>query len=271
MIASASFSGAKVASATTALKILVDKNSDGASAPAPGTVVDASQLFSKTVSIRALDPIAQITESDKLADYAKPSAEVTKWSYRPERTMPANKLHEPILAKDEAAMRALGATGWIAHYAPKLSQSDFEAEARKTLEYNLQSSDADQTYKYYKNAIQGPTTQFSQSEDGKTLVSRTDLDQITRRYQTEMSARQAIMDGSIEFIRPEDEIGLNYTGVSYDMYKDGEFHGNFMNYSYDFEHAKELDKQGIGTYKWSIGLLGFYAKFKLLDLSEIGG
>ncbi|MBK3400605.1 MULTISPECIES: hypothetical protein [Methylobacterium] len=272
MTSISSVASTKIASSATALKILADLKSNSPATLADKTSVDASFGSPKTVSNRSLDAINQISISNKFSDTAREQLwiEGAKWSYRPERTMPVGKGQDPTSPKDEAFMRSLGADNWVAHYAPKLSKSDFETEALKTLQLNLESSDTKKSYDYYKNAFKDPDTLTALSEDGKVQVSRATLELTVNRYKIEMSVRQALADGSISFSRPEDEQGLDYTGVSYDMYKDGEFHGNYLNYEYNSDFVDNLSKQGIGSYKWGVGLLGFYAKFKMIELNKEG-
>ena len=102
------------------------------------------------------------------------------------------------------------------------------------------------------------------------MLGRNSLESAKSGYQIQMSLRHALETGEITFSRPEDEAGLDYTGVSYDMYKDGKFHGNMLNYTLNNDYIAKQKSEGTIFYTWNIGTLGSLAKFKLLSLDEMG-
>ncbi len=273
----------RMTSGATALKLLND--TIAAAAPAKTAkawpAVDATSQAAKALSGRVLDAMTTLKRLDnsltpsELSSLSPAERNARRFiAPAPYIKLPDAMLHEPIPESDEMFMRGLGANGWVAHYAPKLSDKAFEAEARLSMNLMLPhyNEETKEIYEYYTNAFKDPNTEYALSHvDGKTLVGRKVLDSATLSYQIQLSLNKALSTGNITFSRPEDETGLDYIGVSYDMYKDGEFHGNMLNYKHNSDYTQELMSQGIIPYMWQIGLLGFMAKFKLLSMDELGG
>ncbi|WP_125900899.1 hypothetical protein [Methylobacterium indicum] len=273
----------RMTSSATALKILNDVIATAAPAKAAKAwpAFDATSQAAKALSNRVLDAMTTLkTLDNRLSPSALASlspAERNAMRFvapAPYIKLPDKMLHEPIPKSDEAFMRGLGADGWVAHYAPRLSTAAFEEEARRSISLTLENykQKYKEMYQYYKNAFEDENTQYALSHvDGMTPVSRKSLESAMMGYRIQMSLDAALKNGNITFSRPEDEAGLDYIGVSYDMYKDGEFHGNLLNYKSNPDYHEKLMSEGTVPYTWGIGLLGFLAKFKLLSMSEIEG
>ncbi|QRE74238.1 hypothetical protein [Methylobacterium aquaticum] len=279
MIPASAASDVRMTSSAIALKMLNETivTSKQTSFKQAAAALDTTSKVAKIASTRTLDAITNlkrldrnITSEDLAAMTPTDRFAMQFVASAPYLELPSSMLKESISAKDEAFMRGLGANGWVAHYAPKLSPEAFEAAARKSLDLMLPNNGVVENYLYYKDAFEDVNTKFVLSNvDNHTLVGRDALETTRHAYQIQMSLRHALDTGNIAFSRPEDEVGLDYIGVSYDMYKDGKFEGNMLNYTQnsDYLQTKQLERTVI--YTWNIGLLGFLAKFDLLSLNEI--
>lgn len=270
----------RMTSSATALKILKETIAASAqtSPKEAATALDTTSKIAKLASTRTLDAITTLKRLDRntTSEDLASMPPIDRYAMQfvappPYLELPDSELHEPISAKDEAFMRGLGANGWVAHYAPKLSSEAFEAAARESLNLMLPDNGIVENYQYYKSAFKDRNTNFVPSNvDNYTIVGRDNLESARFGYQIQMSLRHALDTGNIIFGRPEDENGLDYIGASYDMYKDGKFEGNMLNYTQNGEYIEKQKSEGTIVYTWGVGLLGFLAKFKLLSLDEIG-
>ncbi|TNC08404.1 hypothetical protein FF100_29095 [Methylobacterium terricola] len=246
MISASATSGAKMTSSAIALTLLnkIIATSEQPSPKEAATALDTTSKAIKLTSTRTFDAIANLKRLDRhtTADDLASMTPTDRFAMQfvapaPYLELPDSMLHQPISAKDEAFMRGLGANGWVAHHAPKLSSEAFEAAARKSLDLMLPDNGVVENYQYYEEAFNNVNTKFALSNvDNRTLVGRDTLETTRFAYQVQMSLQHAIDTGNITFSRPEDEAGLDYIGVSYDMYKDGKFEGNMLNYTQNTDY-----------------------------------